>query len=55
MENKVYKVILVQQQTSDASKIDVKQAGRKAALSYLGQSAKQQGQDRVIDRNYIIE
>jgi hypothetical protein len=30
MENKVCKVIWVQQQTSDASKIDVKQAGRKA-------------------------
>lgn len=34
-------------QTSDASKIDVKQAGRNAAWSYLGQSAKQQGQDRA--------
>lgn len=35
------------QQTSDASKIDVKQAGRSAAWSYFGQSAKQQGQDRA--------
>ena len=35
------------QQTSDDSKIDVKQAGRNAAWSYLGQSAKQQGQDRA--------
>ena len=35
------------QQTSDGSKIDVKQAGISAALSYLGQSAKQQGQDRA--------
>ncbi|MBQ8211127.1 MAG: hypothetical protein IJZ27_01175 [Treponema sp.] len=38
---------MVQQQTSDASKIDVNQAGRNAAWSYLAQSAKQQGQDRA--------
>lgn len=34
-------------QTSDDSKIDVKQAGRKAARSYLAQSAKQQAIDRA--------